>query len=86
MIKEKNILADAFKSLFEDKAGTEFKALLNDIGVSDEIPLIRNAVTKVVKNIVTNLLSILENNFKDSDEDVKESCINAFSYWLHFNQ
>lgn len=85
-IKEKKTLAESFKSVFENEAGMEFKALLDDIGANDEIPLIKNSVTKVVKGIVTNLLSMAENGFKDSDEDVKEACINAFAYWIHFKQ
>ena len=85
-IKEKKTLAESFKSVFENEAGMEFKALLDDIGANDEIPLIKNSVTKVVRGIVTNLLTMAENGFKDSDEDVKEACINTFAYWIHFKQ
>ncbi len=85
-IKEKKTLAESFKSVFENEAGMEFKELLDDIGANDEIPLIKNSVTKVVKGIVTNLLYMEDNGFRGSDEDVKEACINAFAYWIHSKQ
>lgn len=76
-------LADSFKTIFEAKAGKEFDAIRSDIGTENEIPNIRARVSEIVGGLVTNLLSTLENNFKDSDKDVKDACINTFAYWLH---
>lgn len=76
-------LADSFKTIFEAKAGKEFDAIRSDIGTENEIPNIQARVSEIVGGLVTNLLSTLENNFKDSDKDVKDACINTFACWLH---
>ena len=76
-------LADSFKTIFEAKAGKEYNAIRSDIGTENEIPNIQTRVSEIVVGLVTNLLSTLENNFKDSDKDVKDACINTFACWCH---
>ena len=71
------------ESVFASRAGTEFNAIRSDIGTENEIPNIQARVSEIVGGLVTNLLSTLENNFKDSDKDVKDACINTFACWLH---
>lgn len=82
---EKDSLASSFQSIFENQAGKEFAAILS-INADNEIPLIRSKVSKVVEGVVSNLLSNIENGFKDSNKDVKDACIDVFAYWLHFQQ
>lgn len=82
---EKDSLASSFQSIFENQADKEFAAILS-INADNEIPLIRSKVSKVVEGVVSNLLSNIENGFKDSNKDVKDACIDVFAYWLHFQQ
>lgn len=82
-LKEKNgELLEAFKQTFNGKTNP-FREILKDIDADRNVEDIKVKTEKVVKNILANLLTILENDFKFTDDKIKEICIETFANYIY---
>lgn len=83
--KQNGKLDPAFRETFIDNKGRQFAAVLSDIGAKKDVSEIKNKVTSVVNKVLVKWLTIFENEFTDSHEEVKEACIETFSKWLYLS-
>lgn len=83
--KQNGKLDPAFRETFIDNKGRQFAAVLSDIGAKKDVSEIKNKVTSVVNKVLVKWLTIFENEFTDSPEEVKEACIETFSKWLYLS-
>lgn len=83
--KQNGKLDPAFRETFIDNKGGQFAAVLSDIGAKKDVSEIKNKVTSVVNKVLVKWLTIFENEFTDSPEEVKEACIETFSKWLYLS-
>lgn len=83
--KQNGKLDPAFRETFIDNKGRQFAAILSDIGAKKDVSEIKNKVTSVVNKVLVKWLTIFENEFTDSPEEVKEACIETFSKWLYLS-
>ncbi len=83
--KHNGKLDSAFRETFINNKGRQFAAILSDIGAKKDVSEIKNKVTSVVNKVLVKWLTIFENEFTDSPEEVKEACIETFSKWLYLS-
>ena len=76
--KHNGKLDSAFRETFINNKGRQFAAILSDIGAKKDVSEIKNKVTSVVNKVLVKWLTIFENEFTDSPEEVKEPVLKLF--------